>query len=85
MAGEGLQEWRRERMRALAKQSGGNAALGRALGWRDGAYVGQMIGGVRPITEKIIEKAEKLPGARAAGSSRSRHRPPPWPPVRSSS
>jgi hypothetical protein len=37
------QEWRRERMRALAKKMHGNAALGRALGWRDGAYVGQMI------------------------------------------
>jgi hypothetical protein len=58
------QEWRRERMRALAKKMHGNAALGRALGWRDGAYVGQMIAGMRPITEKVIEKAESLPGAR---------------------
>lgn len=51
-------------MRALALRFKGNANLGRKLGWRDGAYVGQMISGHRPITEKIIQKAESLQGYR---------------------
>jgi phage repressor protein C with HTH and peptisase S24 domain len=49
-------------MDALAKKRGGNATLGRELGYRDGAYVGQMIKGLRPITEKTIERAEALQG-----------------------
>lgn len=64
MDGDALQQWRRERLRALAKKLGGNAPLGRALGYRDGAFVGQMISGVRPITEKTVTAAEQLPGAR---------------------
>lgn len=59
-----LQEWRRQRLNALADKMLGKAALGRALGYRDGAYVGQMISGLRPITEKTIAAAEALPGAR---------------------
>lgn len=70
-----VQEWRRERMRALARKMHGNAALGRALGWRDGAYVGQMISGDRPITEKVIEKVEALPGARGWFSRQEPPRP----------
>jgi phage repressor protein C with HTH and peptisase S24 domain len=59
---ENLKEWRQVRMRALADKYGSNATLGRNLGYRDGAYVGQMISGHRPITEKTIELAETLPG-----------------------
>lgn len=33
---------------------GGKASLGRALGYRDGAFVGQMLRGERPITEKTL-------------------------------
>lgn len=32
----------------------GNAALGRALGYRDGAYVGQMLRGTRPISDETL-------------------------------
>jgi hypothetical protein len=64
MDGEALQEWRRKRLRELAEKFGGNATLGRALGYRDGAYVGQMISGIRPITEKTVQSCEGLPGAR---------------------
>lgn len=49
-------------MAALAVKMRGRYALGRALGYRDGAYVGQMILGQRPITEKTIAKAEALKG-----------------------
>lgn len=57
-----LAEWRRQRLEALAGKRGGNASLGRELGYKDGAFVGQMIKGLRPITEKTIERAEALPG-----------------------
>lgn len=47
------QGWRRERLRALAEHVdfGGKAGLGRALGYKDGAFVGQMLNGLRPIVE----------------------------------
>jgi len=38
-----------------AKRLRGKASLGRALGYLDGAYVGQMIRGERPVTEKTLE------------------------------
>lgn len=59
-----IQAWRRERLRALADKFGGKAELGRKFGHGDGAYVGQMLSGARPITEKLILKAEALPGCR---------------------
>lgn len=55
-------EWRQKRMQALADKYEGNAPLGRALGYKDGAYVRQMIAGERAISEKTIIKAEKLAG-----------------------
>lgn len=57
---EALKQWRRQRMEALAQRVGGNAELGRLLGYRDGAFVGQMIKGTRPITEATVHKAESL-------------------------
>jgi hypothetical protein len=54
--------WRQRRMEELAKKLGGKAELGRRLGYRDGAFVGQMISGLRPITEKTINAAERIPG-----------------------
>lgn len=58
------EQWRRRRLALLAAEKGGKAALGRMLGYKDGAFVGQMIDGHRPITEKTIAAAEALPGAR---------------------
>ena len=49
-----LQELVRQRF------DGNKAALGRALGFRDGSLIGQMERGERPITEKMIEKIESL-------------------------
>lgn len=46
----------------LADRLGGRAPLGRALGYKDGAFVRQMIEGEKPITEKTVAKAERLPG-----------------------
>lgn len=55
-------EWRKKRLQDLADKFGGNAPLGRKLGYKDGAYVRQMIAGERPITEKTVVKAESLKG-----------------------
>lgn len=58
-----LSEWRRQRLAALAEKRGGKAALGRMLGYKDGAFIGQMIRGERPITEKTIDAwSMLLPG-----------------------
>lgn len=59
-----LLTWRRERLQALASKLGGNAALGRRLGYKDGAFVGQMIKGFRPITEKTIQTIHEMHEAR---------------------
>jgi hypothetical protein len=64
MDDEALQAWRRTRLEALANKLGGKATLGRKLGYRDGAFVGQMLSGLRPITEKTIRAAEAIPGCR---------------------
>ena len=60
---EDKDQWRRDRLALLATAKGGKAALGRMLGYKDGGFVGQMIDGHRPITEKTVSAAEKLPGA----------------------
>jgi hypothetical protein len=60
--GQHSDEWRQARLQELAERHGSNAALGRALGYKDGAYVRQMIAGERAISEKTIAKAERLPG-----------------------
>lgn len=43
-----------DRLKIACDRVGGKAALGRALGYKDGAFVGQMLRGDRPITEKTI-------------------------------
>ena len=43
-----------DRLKIACERVGGKAALGRALGYKDGAFVGQMLRGDRPITEKTI-------------------------------
>lgn len=55
-------EWRRKRLSELADYKGGRAALGRFLGYKDGAYIRQMIDGERPITEKTIQAIHEKPG-----------------------
>lgn len=62
MTPDELQKWRAKRLDELAKQLGGKTALGKKLKHKDGAYVGQMIRGERPITEKTIFVVEGWPG-----------------------
>lgn len=43
--------------------AGNKSAAGRALGYRDGAFLGQMLQGARPITEKTVAQIHALQGA----------------------
>lgn len=45
---------RRQLLVDAAQAFGGKSALGRRLGYADGAFVGQMIRGERPVTEKTL-------------------------------
>jgi len=56
MDNEELNAFRRARLDALATHMGGRAALGRALGYKDGSYVNHMV-------KKTIAQCEQLPGA----------------------
>jgi hypothetical protein len=63
------QGWRRARLAALAEHEEfrGRAPLGRALGYKDGAYVRQMIEGERTISEKTIAAIETMRGGKFKG------------------
>lgn len=55
-------EWRKERLEALAKAVGGRPALAKLMGHANDSYIGQMIRGGRPITEKTVNLAEDVTG-----------------------
>lgn len=59
-----ISQWRRARLgELLAQKYGGNkAALGRALGYQNGAFVSQMLLGSRPVSEKTVAQIQAKPG-----------------------
>lgn len=57
-----VQKTRRKRLEDAVAIAGGKAALGRLLGYKDGAFVGQMLRGERPVTEDTVSKLENKPG-----------------------
>lgn len=57
-----IQAWRIERLAAMVEREGGKAPAGRKLGYKDGAFVGQMLRGERPITEKTVMAVHALSG-----------------------
>ncbi|WP_343592642.1 S24 family peptidase [Paracidovorax wautersii] len=59
-----LQSYRKQRLlAAIDHLTGGNvAAFGRSVGYRDGAFVRQMLSGERAISEKTLRAVEALPG-----------------------
>ncbi|WCM92839.1 S24 family peptidase [Acidovorax sp. NCPPB 2350] len=61
-----LQLYRRQRLeQAVAHLTGGNVtALGRMLGYRDGAFVRQMLSGSRAVSDKTVRAIEALRGMR---------------------
>lgn len=66
MAKINTEDYRRTRLQAFVdeKFEGSKAGLGRALGYRDGAFVGQMLRGERAISEKTIAQIHHLAGGR---------------------
>lgn len=59
-----IQEHRVRRLRELRdkKFQGQNAALGRALGYKSGAFIRQLLEKERPITEKTVTAIHDLEG-----------------------
>lgn len=57
-----IQARRIARLAAMVEREGGKAPAGRKLGYRDGAFVGQMLRGERPITEKTVMAVHALSG-----------------------
>jgi hypothetical protein len=55
-------DWRLKRLAALVDAEGGKAPLGRKLGYKDGAFVGQMLRGERPISEKTVDAVHDMLG-----------------------
>ena len=49
---------RRANLVALANQHGGRKALGELLGYSNGSYISQLIGGRREVSEPVARKIE---------------------------
>ncbi len=64
MKQEEIQDFRRERLRAAIEHlcNGNESEFGRRLGYKDGAFVRQMLSGMKAISEKTVIKIEELPG-----------------------
>lgn len=69
MALDDTQDRRRRLLQALVDHPdiGTKADLGRALGYKNGAFVGQMLRGDRPITEKTTGQVHAMRGGRFKG------------------
>jgi hypothetical protein len=79
-----VQTYRRARLAALLEHAefGGNkTTLGGAIGYKNGAFIRQMIDGERPITEKTIAKLTAIRGGKFAGwfADEPKGRPEAWP------
>lgn len=59
-----LEDFRKRRLLAfvIEKHGDNRASAGRALGYRNGAFINQMLKGVRAISEKTIAQIHELPG-----------------------
>jgi len=59
-----LQEWRIGRLRAAIDRisKGNRTSFAKKLGYKDGAFVRQMLAGDRAVSEKTIRLIEALPG-----------------------
>lgn len=56
------QAFRVERLKEAVKRYGDENALGKALRWKNGAFVRQMVREIRPVSEKTVAQIEALPG-----------------------
>lgn len=59
-----LNEFRMSRLLAAVEHvsKGNKTDFGRRLGYKDGAFVRQMLSGIRPVTEKTVWAIEAMPG-----------------------
>lgn len=66
MANDTTNEYRAARLSDLLSQKygGSKTELGKALGYKSGAFVRQMIEGERPVSEKTVAKVEQLRGCK---------------------
>ncbi len=64
MLSDDIQEFRRRRLREAVDFVclGNENHFGRLLGYKDGAFIRQMLGESKSITEKTVAKVEQLPG-----------------------
>jgi len=62
-----LADYRVARLEAAITRvsKGDRTAFGRRLGYKDGAFVRQMLAGKRPVSEKTVRAIEALPGMKA--------------------
>lgn len=82
-----LNEFRIARLAAAVDHvsQGNKTDFGRRLGYKDGAFVRQMISGIRPVTEKTIWAIETMPGMKGwfdtdgSIANPSPPSPAPWP------
>lgn len=82
-----LNEFRIARLAAAVDHvsQGNKTDFGRRLGYKDGAFVRQMISGIRPVTEKTVWAIETMPGMKgwfdADGATETPNlpSPAPWP------
>ena len=62
MNSDDMKTWRQKRLADFAAAMGGEKMAGQKLGYKDGAYIWQMIKGRRPITEKTVDKVHQIRG-----------------------
>ncbi|MGE4593810.1 MAG: hypothetical protein GX049_00230 [Alcaligenaceae bacterium] len=60
---------------------GDRSAFGRRLGFKDGAFIRQMLNGSRAVSEKTIRHIESIPGMRGWFTQAEGNEPPTLPPV----
>lgn len=66
MDSDDLKQYRIDRLTAAVQRccAGNRSEFGRLLGYKDGAFVRQMLAGSRPVTEKTVRQIEEIPGLR---------------------
>lgn len=66
MDSDELKQYRIDRLNAAVAYlaSGNKTEFGRLLGYKDGAFIRQMVSGGRPISEKTVRQIEELPKMR---------------------
>ncbi len=62
MNSDEISEWRRKRLALIVDEMGSSRALGEAIGHSSGEQIRGMLAGMRPLTDKTMDKIEALPG-----------------------